>query len=65
MLRVLVEEVGIPFVDALQMATTTPARMLGVRKGELRPGYDADLVILGEGYIPALTMVGGEVVYEA
>jgi N-acetylglucosamine-6-phosphate deacetylase len=40
--------VGLALGDALQMATLTPARILGVddRVGKLAPGYPADLVIL-------------------
>ena len=36
--------------DALRMASTVPARVAGVgtRKGRIAPGYDADIVALGE-----------------
>src|SRR5271156_1256348 len=46
-LRYMVE-VGVPFVDALRMATILPARRLGLagKKGILAIGSDADLVIL-------------------
>ncbi len=38
---------GIPFVDAVKMATATPAKALGLTGiGELRPGYDADILVL-------------------
>ncbi len=39
---------GIPFEDALKMATETPAKLLGVKKGVIAEGYDADLLILDE-----------------
>lgn len=65
MLRVLVEKTGLAFADALRMATRVPARLLGVRKGQLTPGYDADVVILGEDYQPLQTIIGGETVYRA
>jgi N-acetylglucosamine-6-phosphate deacetylase len=46
-LRYMVE-VGVPFVDALRMATILPARRLGLagKKGILAIGGDADLVLL-------------------
>jgi beta-aspartyl-dipeptidase (metallo-type) len=36
-----------PFEEALKMVTTNPARCLGIddRKGRIRAGYDADIVI--------------------
>lgn len=40
--------IGIPFEDAVIMATRTPARMLGVNKGEVREGFDADLLIVDD-----------------
>src|SRR5271156_949047 len=46
-LRYMVE-VGVPFVDAVRMATILPARRLGLagKKGILAIGSDADLVVL-------------------
>ena len=48
-LQVCVERVGISFADAVRMASTTPARVLGLgaRKGVLAPGHDADVTVLG------------------
>jgi len=37
---------GIALADALAMASTVPAAVLGLRKGRIAPGYDADLTIL-------------------
>ena len=39
---------GVPFVDAVRMATILPARRLGLagKKGILAVGADADLVVL-------------------
>ncbi len=39
---------GVPFVDAVRMATILPARRLGLagKKGIIAPGADADLVML-------------------
>jgi N-acetylglucosamine-6-phosphate deacetylase len=53
--------------DALRMASATPASIMGMgaRKGMLEPGYDADLVLFGEGVDVKLTMVGGRIVHRA
>jgi N-acetylglucosamine-6-phosphate deacetylase len=39
---------GVPLAAAVRMVTLNPARLLGLeqRKGVLRPGADADLVLL-------------------
>ncbi len=39
-------EFGIPKADALRMASATPARSLGMKKGELRVGYDAEFILV-------------------
>jgi N-acetylglucosamine-6-phosphate deacetylase len=43
-------ELGTPFADALRMLTLNPATLLGIefKKGVLRPGADADVVLLDE-----------------
>jgi len=64
MLRVIVEQVGLPFAQAVQMATEVPAQVLGLHKGRLVPGYDADVVVLKDDYEPSLTVIGGQVVYQ-
>jgi N-acetylglucosamine-6-phosphate deacetylase len=57
---------GIPLSDALTMAATTPARVLGrADLGELRVGAAADAVILDEQLDVAATVVGGRVTYRA
>ena len=39
---------GIPRAEALKMASATPAAYLGVRKGRVAVGYDADLLVVDE-----------------
>lgn len=41
-------EFGIPFDDAVTMATKTPAELLGVKKGVIAAGFDADMLIIDE-----------------
>ncbi len=51
-LRILAEEALVPFDAALNSCTANPARCLRVddRKGYLRAGYDADIVVLDDQY---------------
>ncbi len=59
-------KMGIPFRDALIMATATPARALGERRmGEVKPGNIADLVVLNEKLEVEETYVAGRNVYQA
>jgi N-acetylglucosamine-6-phosphate deacetylase len=55
---------GAPLQDAVRMASETPAGILSVtRKGRIRPGADADLVIFGTDHEVEETIVAGETVY--
>ena len=63
--RNLVEMVGLSLNEALIPATSVPAQVLGVNKGRLAPGYDADIVLMDANQRVVMTMVGGEVVYTA
>lgn len=51
-LKLLVEEVGVPFDAAINSCTLNPARLLKLdhRKGQLQAGMDADIVILDNDY---------------
>lgn len=62
----MVDKVGVSLMEAIQMATTSPARCLGVesKKGSLEPGKDADIVILNKKLKVELTMVKGKIVYK-
>lgn len=61
-LRNMVEVAGIPFKDAVRMATVNPAKAARVfsRKGSLAPGKDADIVVLSPGYDVLWCMAEGE-----
>jgi len=54
---------GMPLADALTMASTTPAGVIG-RDGGLTVGAQADLVALDEGLSVDTTWVAGEVVWQ-
>ncbi len=62
MLKVLVKE-GVRLSDAVKMSSQVPAGFLGVRKGRLQAGYDADLVVLDEEYRATLTIIAGNIVH--
>ncbi len=61
----MINMVGVSLSDAVAMASTTPAAVLGLedRKGRLETGYDADITILDRRYEAEATVVGGEIVY--
>ncbi|MCI9377690.1 MAG: N-acetylglucosamine-6-phosphate deacetylase [Eubacterium sp.] len=61
-LRILVEEALIPFNYAINSCTINPARCLGVdnRKGSIRVGMDADIVVLEADYKVRQTYCMGE-----
>lgn len=63
--RNLMTMLGFSLDDALIPATAVPAQALGLRKGRLAPGYDADIVLLDADRRVSLTMAAGEVVYTA
>jgi N-acetylglucosamine-6-phosphate deacetylase len=67
MIPILTGVVGIPLVEAIRMATLSPARIIGVddRKGSLEAGKDADLAIFEEDFSAWRTMIGGRWVYTA
>ena len=66
-LRNLVQVTGCSLEDALATVTTTPARLLGLahERGQIAPGYVADLVLLSPGLKVGATIARGEVVYRA
>ena len=52
---------GVPFADAVKMATRTPADMIGEpKKGRIEPGADADLVLLDKNREISRVMIAGE-----
>ncbi|OLP62251.1 N-acetylglucosamine-6-phosphate deacetylase [Xaviernesmea oryzae] len=63
----LYETVGISLEEALRMASSYPADVMGIsaRKGRLLPGLDADFVLLTADLDMVATYVGGKEVYRA
>ena len=65
LVRNMVKLADVSLLDAVRMASTTPARIMGVenRKGSLAPGKDADIVIFDDNLAIITTIVGGQVIY--
>lgn len=53
---------GIPETDAFAMASHTPAQLLGLNKGKLAVGYDADFIAVDDDYNVVHTVIGGTMV---
>ena len=66
-LRNIIQATGLHLHEAWPMSSLNAARAIGVSasKGSLEAGKDADLVILDKNFEVLLTMVAGQVVWEA
>ncbi|WP_010270943.1 N-acetylglucosamine-6-phosphate deacetylase [Paenibacillus senegalensis] len=62
-----VQHMGLSLVEAVCIASLTPARKLGIdnRTGSLVPGKSADLVMLDSKFDVRLTLLGGRIVYQS
>ncbi|MVM41249.1 N-acetylglucosamine-6-phosphate deacetylase [Spirosoma sp. HMF3257] len=65
LVRNMVQLADVPLLEAVRMASTTPARIMGVdhRKGSLAKGKDADIVLFDQDFTVGMTMVQGKVIY--
>lgn len=55
-------EFGIPVSDAFKMASETPSKLIGVKKGKIEKGYDADFIAIDNDYNIKYSVVGGKIV---
>jgi len=53
-------DMGIPTEDAVMMASTTPATLMGLNKGKIEPGYDADFIIVDDDFNLVKAIARGE-----
>jgi N-acetylglucosamine-6-phosphate deacetylase len=66
LVRNMINMADVPLTDAIKMASKTPARILGLAtKGELKVGYDADIVIFDGDINVKKTVIGGRTVFSA
>lgn len=61
MVKIVMDQVGVPLVEAIRMASLTPARVIGAdeRKGSIEVGKDADVVVFDDDFQPWRVMIGG------
>ena len=52
---------GIPREDVYYMASTTPAEYMGLNKGRIEVGYDADFIVVTENDELVKTVISGEI----
>ena len=62
LIRTCVEKAGIPLWAAVKMLTQVPARIMGLaQKGQLKEGFDADLVIFDDQIQIKSVIIGGQI----
>lgn len=59
LLKFCAYECGFGIIKAVKMMTRTPAEILGVNKGAIASGYDADIVVFDESINISSAFVGG------
>jgi N-acetylglucosamine-6-phosphate deacetylase len=66
LIRTMVCMADIPLPDAIKMATSTPARILGIsdKKGAIAINKDADIVLFDDDINIEMTIINGRVVYD-
>lgn len=67
LVRNMVNLAEVPLLEAVQMASHIPARIMKIdnRKGSLEPGKDADIVIFDENIQIDTTIINGKIVYKS
>lgn len=60
LVRVLTDNCGYDLPTAIKMMCETPARIMGLNKGDLRNGSDADIVVFDEKINISSVFVGGK-----
>ncbi len=65
-IRNVVNFTGLPFNEVLPMATAVPAEAIGLggQKGVIKPGADADLLLLDAAFDVQMTIIAGQIVFE-
>ena len=63
LVRTMIKLAEVPLVDAVYMMTATPSELLGIsdRKGKIKAGMDADIIIFDENINIIHTMVMGRI----
>jgi N-acetylglucosamine-6-phosphate deacetylase len=63
----MVTMADVPLLQAVQMASATPAAIMKIndKKGALAVGMDADIVLFDQDINIEMTIINGKVVYDA
>ena len=66
LVRNMIKMAEVPMLEAIQMASATPAEIMGIgdKKGSLEVGKDADIVLFDADINIELTIVKGKIVYD-
>jgi N-acetylglucosamine-6-phosphate deacetylase len=66
LVRTMINMAGIPLIDAVKMASATPARVMRIndKKGSIAVGMDADIVIFDREINVRLTIIKGQIAYD-
>ena len=59
LVRVMRDECGFDIIDAVRMMSATPAALLGLNKGSIKVGMDADIIVFDESINVSDVFVGG------
>ena len=67
LVRTMITMANVPLVDAVRMASKTPAAILGIadRKGSLVAGQDADILIFDDNIKVGVTIAAGNIIYRS
>jgi N-acetylglucosamine-6-phosphate deacetylase len=67
LVRNMIQMADVPLIEAVRMASETPARIMNIndRKGSLEVGKDADIVIFDENIQIDTTIINGKIVYQS
>ena len=59
-------KIGFPLETAVKFLTENPARAIGIgnRKGQIKEGYDADMVVMDNDFNVDMTFVCGKKVFQ-
>lgn len=65
LVRTMIQQADVPLIEAIKMATATPARIMNLpNKGAVVVGKDADLIIFDDNITIEMTMVNGNIIYQ-
>lgn len=66
LVQTMIKKADVPLVDAVRMATSTPAKIIGIdkTKGSLSSDKDADIVVFNKDIDIRMVFIKGEIIYD-